>query len=130
MTAPTGFITDGSSIFAWVGSPDVRPFTHPVGAAYNPLGYQYTTLTADVTKRGITMTLVVLDPTEFTSASGTDQVFWAMIMGAGPFTITFPDGTLMNVGVDPATDPISTAQFSQWNWQYVNVWTIKFWEVE
>lgn len=123
-------ITDGTTMITFIGNPDFKPLIHNNGAAYYPLDYPYTVLTVDVARRGGTWTMVAIDPDTGTSSQAADDALWAMLMENVPLTITFPDGSTMVVGLDPATDPVGTAQYSIWLNNYVNTWTVKFFEVD
>ena len=125
MTSPVATITDGTTTIDFVGNPDLRPFIHPVGAAYNPLGYTKTVMSVDVAREGVTATMVAIP-----STASNDAALKAMLKEMVPLTITYPDDSTITVGVDPATDPISSLQFSTYLWQYVNTWTVKFFEVD
>lgn len=123
-------ITDGTTTLQFIGNPDFKPFVHNVGAAYYPLGYAYTVVTMDAPRRGITLTMIIIDDSTDEPSLASDQAFEAMLMEGIPLTITWPDEvTTMVVTPDPQTDPISTAQYSLFNWSYLNTWTVKFFEV-
>jgi hypothetical protein len=131
MTTNWATITDGTTTIDFLGNPDFKPFIHNVGAAYYPLGYGKTVGTTDVARRGITLTMVALDSTSHKPTIAADAALQTMLMENVPLTITFPDGaTTITVIVDPATDPISTAQYSYWNWAYYNTWTVKLFEAD
>ncbi len=118
-------ITDGTTTIEFIGNPDFKPLIHNNGAAYYPLDYGFTVLTVDIARRGGTWTMVAIPNTV-----ENDQALWALLMENVPLTITFPDGSTMVVGIDPATDPVGTTQFSTWLDNYVDTWTVKFFEVD
>ena|ERR1700691_1823967 len=130
MTSPYASITDGTTTIPFIGNPDMKPFVHTVGAAYNPLGYNLTVMSSSTIVRGVTATMIALDADTFKSTQAADNALQEMLMEFVPLTITWPDGSTITVSPDPATDPISSAQFSIWLDNYVNTWTVKFFEVD
>lgn len=124
-------ITDGTTTLQFIGNPDFKPFTHAIGAAWNPLGYGLTTMSLSAIVRGITLTMIIIDDSTDEPSLASDMAFWEMLMEGVALTITWPDGvTTMTVMPDPQTDPISTAQYSLFEWFYMNTWTVKFFEVD
>lgn len=117
-------ITDGTTTVTFIGNPDYKPLLHSNGAAYYPLDYPYTVLTVDVIRQGGTWTMVAIP-----NSVANDASLKALLMEGVPLTITFPDTSTMVVGIDPATDPIGAVQYSTWINDFVNTWTVKFFEV-
>ena len=124
-------INDGTTTISFFGNPDYKPLLKPVGAAYDPLGYDFTVVSVDAVgaKRGGTWTMVAVDPTSLLPTVAADVSLETMLREALPFIITFPDGRTMNVAVDPATPPTGAIAYSSWLFQYVDTWTVKFFEV-
>jgi hypothetical protein len=124
-------VTDGTTTLKFFGNPDYKPLLHVVGQALNPLGYSKTVVSRDgPAKRGGTWTMVAVDDETLLPTIASDAALEALLLGVAPLTITFPDETTtMKVTPDPATDPLGATVYSQWLFQYVNTWTVKFFEV-
>lgn len=123
-------IYDGTTTVFFFGNPDVKPFIKLVGASYDPLGYGKTVVTRDVARRGATWTMVAIDSGTLLPTIAADAALAAMLGRPVPLTITDPDGTTMVVTPDPGIDPVGIITYSQWLFQYVNTWTVKFFEVD
>lgn len=99
-----------------------KPSTHRVGALYYPLGNPVPTQSTDGNKGlGGTFDIISTSP-------AMDANVYALVTSLNPLTLTLPDGRAFTIQIDPATDPQGDAQFSLWNWRYLNIWTVKYYQ--